>query len=350
VIIAGENRTTLELTPGQILRIPAGAIRAYLSRADDTIFNITRTNANLGDKEFGLEELGIEWPEDGLRKASIAPLRAPEDGPDFAIVGSGGRIGAAFVKYFEREGIKWYGVKAGIGQQEAIRNEIGMVRPSVGVIVATGGVGEGADLVDVLDVNVTGQLALAGICESLKVHCTLIGVGRLYEYDAGHVPGGVAFVETDPPNSVGTFEGAMRAELERLLEQTGAISGVLNLRAVDPVDGNVDEILRLSQVSTVPTSFTVLPALVPLAVALIKEKQVGHVNWVCRGVTTYGEILRQYQQQVDPTITISGEAPAETTQGAALAPARLIARFGEENVPEVHAAIAQAFGSVTGQP
>jgi hypothetical protein len=56
------------------------ALSAHISPdKNDTIFNITRTTANLSDELYGLNDLGIEWPEEGLVQASVAPLQAPID-------------------------------------------------------------------------------------------------------------------------------------------------------------------------------------------------------------------------------------------------------------------------------
>jgi hypothetical protein len=92
---------------------------------------------------------------------------------------------------------------------------------------------------------------------------------------------------------------------------------------------------------------TVLPDLVPLAVELILAKEVGHINWVCEGVASNGDVLKAYKGIVDDTITINEvevtqEVSKSTGNSAAyVIPGRLIAKFGAERVPKVNEAIAR---------
>ena len=90
---------------------------------------------------------------------------------------------------------------------------------------------------------------------------------------------------------------------------------------------------------------TALDALVPLALDMINDREVGHVNWVCRGAFTNGDILNAYKKTVDPSITInevqiSQEQSKSTGNSAALViPKRMIDKFGAEKVPTIEAAV-----------
>jgi 3,5-epimerase/4-reductase len=267
-------------------------------------------------------------------------------------------IGGAFVRQLEATGHSWVQLRSRLHQQSSIRNELELIRPTVSVLIAAG-VGTRPNTrwcedhrVETIDANVTGQLAIAKICADLGLHLTLIGTCGFYHYDAEHALGsGVGFPEDAVPNHECNFYYAMRALLERLLNESGAIGGVLNLRALFPFDHKVTsaslvgKLLRFAKINCIPTSMTVLPDLVPLAVELMIAKEVGHVNWVCEGVASNGDVLRAYKEIVDESIAInevevSQETSRSTGNSAAyVVPAKLIARFGADRVPKVGDAI-----------
>jgi hypothetical protein len=204
---------------------------------------------------------------------------------------------------------------------------------------------------ETIDANVTSQLAIAGICKDLGLHLTLIGTCGFYHYDEAHPLGGAGFVEEDVPNHGCNFYYQMRVYLEKLLNETGLIGSLLNLRALFPFDHKVTsaslvgKLLRFAKINSIPSSMTVLTELVPLALDLMEEKEVGHVNWVCDGTACNGDVLRAYQKIVDPAITInevtvSVEESKRTGNSAAyVVPARLLKKFGKARVASVGEAI-----------
>jgi dTDP-4-dehydrorhamnose 3,5-epimerase-like enzyme len=354
-------RDSLELVPGLVLRIPGLAIHGFLSLEDDTIFDLVRTAGGPEARyEFNDASLAIEWPTSELPLASIpkpegriAPLH-----PDFAVMGSNGMIGSAFVRELETRGHTWVQLRSRLHQHSSIRNELAILHPTISVLIAAG-VGTRPNTrwcedhrIETIDANVTGQLAIAEICRQFGLHLTLIGTSGFYHYDEAHPLGAaVGFVEEDPPNHGCNFYYRMRVYLEELLNESGAIANILNLRALFPFDHKVTsssligKLLRFARINCIPTSMTVLPGLVPLAVDMMKDHDVGHVNWVCRGVASNGDVLAAYKAVVDPAIAInevqvSQETSRATGNSAAyIVPAKLIAKFGEEKVPEVKDAI-----------
>jgi hypothetical protein len=83
----------------------------------------------------------------------------------------------------------------------------------------------------------------------------------VYHSDDAHPLGsGAGFAEDAAPNHECNFYYRMRALLERLLNATGLIGGVLNLRALFPFDHKVTSVslvgklLRFARINRIPTS------------------------------------------------------------------------------------------------
>ncbi|OHT02199.1 dTDP-D-glucose 4,6-dehydratase [Tritrichomonas foetus] len=354
-----ETKDILEVVPGMIVRIPSDCVHAFLSLEDDTIFDIVRTTGILHEEQYELNDakFNIPWPasEQPLVQKPKNDHQSEKPRPQYAVMGATGMIGSAFVREIEARGCSWYQIRSRLHQHEAIRNELMEVRPTVGVIIAAG-VGTRPNTkwcedhrLETFDANVTCQLAIAGICEKLGLHCTLIGTSGFYHYDENHPLSDLTkgFSEDDIPNHECNYYYQMRVYLEKLLNETGAIKNVLNLRALFPFDHKVTsssligKLLRFNKINCIKTSMTVLNDLVPLALDMINDKEVGHVNWVCQGTYSNGDLLQAYKRVVDPSIEIN---EVEVTQqqskemgnsAAYVIPARLIKKFGAEKVPKL---------------
>jgi len=356
----------LELVPGKVLKIPSETIRVFLGMEEKTIYDIVRTSGDGSKKYFKLDDpilAGIEFPEplDKLTQADLmGPTEdnlAPKVHPDFAIMGSNGLIGSSFVDGIEAAGMTWAPIKARLHQHEMIKNEILALKPNVSVIIAAGvGTRPNTKWCDThhqetIDCNVTSQAAIVKICKEVGVHCTIIGTTGFYSYDAEHPIGGKGFVEEDKPNHCPNFYFKCRELLEDLLKKSGDDKYCLNLRAVFPIGKEITsatiigKLLRFNTVFSIPSSITVLPTLVPLALKMMKDKEVGNINWVCDGVMSNGDILRLYKEIVDPKITINEKivnAEDNWAMGASAqyaVPQRLINKFG--SVPQAKDALSE---------
>lgn len=352
----------LEVSPGEILRIPSGCIHAFLALEDDTVFDIVRTIGAENPHSYAIDDptFNIPWPQSEQPLTQSTSFHLTQDSnlkerPSYAIMGSTGMIGSAFVREIEKRGETWYPIKARLQQHEAIRNELMEIRPTKGVIIAAG-VGTRPNTkwcedhhLETLDANVTCQLAIAGICEKLGLHLTLIGTSGFYHYDENHKLGDNAhgFVETDAPNNDFNYYYKMRTYLEDLLNQTGAIKHVLNLRALFPFDHKITsssligKLLKFKSINCINTSMTVLDDLIPLALDMINDHETGHVNWVCKGTMSNGDLLRAYKNIVDSSIEINEvqltqeQSKQMGNSAAYVVPARLIQKFGEDRVPNL---------------
>lgn len=360
------KRDVLGAESGTIIRIPSGVVREFLPVESDTVFLVidTQRRALWSNDHHDMNDgcLRDEWPlvaETGSKAFSVSPWASLwQARAAFAIMGSNGLIGSAFVREIERQGFAWYRLRSRLQQHQGIRDELSMVHPTVSVIIAAGvGTRPNSQWCDdhkleTVDANVTCQLAVATICHELALHCTLIGTCGFWHYDKAHPLGSNhGFTEDDPPNHRRNFYCKMRVYLERLLEETGVITSVLNLRAIPPVDQTltkaslIGKLLDFETVYSIETSMTVLPVLVPLALDMMRAREFGHVNWVCQGTATNGDVLRAYQASVDPSITIneiclaSKESGSVGNSAAYIVPARLTAAFGPDRVPQLHDAI-----------
>lgn len=376
ILIDSQNHSTrdvLEFIPGMILRIPPNCIHAFLSLEDNTVFDIVRTIGIENEVHYAFDDskLNINWPESEkplVQSKSCDPHSglAVKERPAYAVMGATGMIGSAFVREIEKRGLKWYQIKSRLQQHEAIRNELMEVRPTVGVIIAAG-VGTRPNTkwcedhhLETLDANVTCQLAIAGICEKLGIHLTLIGTAGFYHYDEQHQLNDEkhGYVEKDEPNYGCNYYYQMRIYLEKLLNETGAIKNILNLRALFPFDHKVTsssligKLLKFQKINCIKTSMTVLNSLVPLALDMINDHVTGHVNWVCRGTCSNGDLLRSYKKIVDGSIEINEvqltqQQSREMGNSAAyVVPQRMIEKFGEDKVPLVEDAIAQVMEEI----
>lgn len=363
-----EVRDSLTVEPGMIIRIPPFVIHAVLSLEDNTVFDIVRMES-LFTKicyEINDPQLSIQWPESelpvvsyrSLHNSPAADLPLFPTRPKYAIMGATGMIGSAFVREIESRGLSWYQLRSRLHMHGSIRNELISLRPSVGVIIAAG-VGTRPNTkwcedhkIETIDANVSSQLEIVRICEELGLHLTLIGTAGFYHYDELHPLGSdKGFKEIDAPNNGCNFYYQMRIYLEQLLNDSNAIGRVLNLRAFFPFDHKVTsssligKLLKFSKINCIKTSMTVLDDLVPLALDMINDHEVGHVNWVCRGTFSNGDLLQAYKRIVDSSITINEvevtqeQSKSSGNSAAYVIPQRMIAKFGVEKVPTIEQAV-----------
>ena len=338
----------VELIPGKILKLPGKVIHAFLSLEDNTIFDIIRTSTESKHEQYPLDLISAQIPaEEQPAVQASAPqvenvLKTPRI--DYAIMGSNGMIGSSFVREIEKRGQTWVQIRSRLNMSEGIKNEIIAINPRISVIIAAG-VGTRPNTkwcedhrLETLDINVTCQLNVAKICQELGYHCTLIGTSGFYHYDENHTldPSSPGFTEDDPANYGNVnFYYQMRVYLEKLLAETGLLKHTLNLRALFPFNhiitsaSLIGKLLRFSKIKCIPTSMTVLNDLVPLALEMMEDGEVGNVNWNADGTFTNGDLLRMYQKIVDPEFKFNEEilsvedSRASVNSAAKLEPTRL---------------------------
>lgn len=150
--------------------------------------------------------------------------------------------------------------------------------------------------------NAVGTFNVADACWRRGIHVTYYATGCIYTYDDQHS----IFSELDPPN----FRGSTYSKSKILAEELLApYSNVLTLRIRMPISQDLHPkniITKLSQytkVINIPNSFTVLPEMLPISIRMSQDKLSGIYNFTNPGAITHNDILKLYQQYLNPNHT-----------------------------------------------
>ncbi len=224
---------------------------------------------------------------------------------------------------------------------------------------------------ETIQLNVVGQLNVAEACRQLRhsttdqpTHCTIIGTGCIFSYDAarGHPRGGdatTAFTEADAPNFRGNAYARLRIAMEQLLIP---FDNVLVLRVTYPVDcagmhprSLVTKLLGYGRVTAEPTSVTVMDDLWPRIPRLVEARATGVLNFNSAGTTDNDRILRLWREYVDPAkapwerVEPDDAASSTTRASAYLSCARLQQLDPSVPVLTAEEAIARGFRALAAQ-
>lgn len=151
---------------------------------------------------------------------------------------------------------------------------------------------------ETLRANVTGALILLEECLQRGLYLVHLSSGCIYQGDNG----GAGFSEDDPPN----FEGSFYSKTKIWSDQVLRAFPVLTLRIRMPFDGTTNErnlitkLRKYSRVLTAANSLTCLPEFLRTASVLIERRAAGVFNVVNEGVISPYDLMKRYQQLVDP--------------------------------------------------
>ncbi len=157
--------------------------------------------------------------------------------------------------------------------------------------------------VETLFGNVTVPLLIARACAELGIYMVHVGSGCVYSGDKD----GEGFSECDEPNFAGSFYSKTKAWSEAMLNEFP----VLQLRLRMPLDGApgprnfITKITKYAKVISVPNSISVIEDFIKAADALIQKRATGIYNMTNPGAITHEEILKMYQEIVDPSFQIN---------------------------------------------
>lgn len=146
--------------------------------------------------------------------------------------------------------------------------------------------------------NVTGPLVLLDACRKYDVRLVHISSGCIYEGDNG----GSGFTEEDEPN----FQGSLYARSKIWAEQVLREFPTLILRLRMPFEGSTEarnlimKLRKYERVLDAQNSLTYIPDFLRVASELIKKGQTGIYNVVNPGSASPIDVMKLYQEIVDP--------------------------------------------------
>jgi UDP-glucose 4,6-dehydratase len=242
--------------------------------------------------------------------------------------------------------------------------EIHAVRPDR-VVIAAGLTGRPnidwceAHPVETHAVNVVGTIHCVRAAVDAGIHVTNFATGCIYEYDAAHPVGGAGFTEDDPPNFDGSVYSRGKAAAEAA---TRELHGHLLFRIRMPFTGDgsprcfLTKIANYARVVDVPNSISVLPSLLPGAVAMIAAGAAGVYNFVNPGPLSHVQLLTEYAAHVDASFVpcVMSQAEHDTTAVVARRSnccldasklERALAALGLERLPTALEAVRAVFTS-----
>jgi 3,5-epimerase/4-reductase len=240
----------------------------------------------------------------------------------FLIYGSKGWIGQQILKYLDSKNILYAEGKERSVNQTELLAEINEINPThvISLIGRTHGRIDEKNYTTIdylqdpskISVNLRDNLyspvALAIICEKMKIHFTYLGTGCLFEYDELHPYGNeeTGFKDSDVPNFFGSNYSTVKGYADRLMH---LFENTLNLRirmCLTPEHNwrnFITKLVTYEKICSIPNSMTVLPDLIPAMIDMVLKKVTGTVNLTNPGLITHNEILEMYKELVDPAFT-----------------------------------------------
>jgi len=171
---------------------------------------------------------------------------------------------------------------------------------------------EDGKLVENMRDNFLAPILLYEILKNTDIHYTYIGTGCIFEYkeDIKKVQDEpencYKFLEEDKPNFYGSSYSIVKGYTDQYLKDT---LNILNVRIRMPIteynepQNFITKITKYEKICSIPNSISVIPELLPYIFELMKKKYSGTINMVNPGVISHNEILKMYQEIVDPKFT-----------------------------------------------
>jgi len=225
------------------------------------------------------------------------------------LFGSTGFIGSHLKKALEAAGHEVHGPRVEVRNSTEVQKAFTDIRPDV-AINATGKTGRPnvdwceTHPVETLGVNVGGSLNIAAMAHESSTHMIQISSGCVYNGDNG----GAGYGEDDEPNFFGSLYSRSRVISEKLLRE---FPNVLQLRIRIPIIGKslpknlIDKLLVYPSMIDVINSCTVIEDFVPATIQMIESEQTGVFNMTNIGAMKHSEIMKMYQEIVDPKFEIN---------------------------------------------
>lgn len=171
---------------------------------------------------------------------------------------------------------------------------------------------------ETLRANVTGPLVLLDACRKRNMYLVHLSSGCIYSGDNN----GKGFTENDQPNFTGSYYSRTKAQVDALLAEFSEHVLILRLRM--PFDGSgnertlIQKLKRYPRVHNLPNSLTYIPDFIQAADSLIKKSATGIYHIVNPGTASPYEIMKLYQEIVDPNhvVELLSDEEVQTIQKA----------------------------------
>ena len=236
------------------------------------------------------------------------------------IYGSNGWIGQQLIRLLEKKSISFVKGVSRVDAVEQVTKEIEKVCPTHVLCLMGRTHGKIGDKVyptiDYLEQgkerlyenirdNLFSPILLAELCKRKNIHYTYLGTGCIFNFDETHCGETNGFTEESLPNFFGSSYSIVKGFTDRLMH----LHDILNLRIRMPISDEentrnfITKITTYEKVCSIPNSMTVLPELLPYVIDMMKKKITGTMNLTNPGVISHREILKMYQEIVDPSFT-----------------------------------------------
>ncbi|KXT14990.1 hypothetical protein AC579_7743 [Pseudocercospora musae] len=230
----------------------------------------------------------------------------------FLVWGAAGWIGGQIIDLLKEQGKTVLGTTVRMEEQEQVREVLDKIKPTH-VINCAGKTGRpNVDWcedhkIETTQANVLGALVLTNECYTRAIHLTHLATGCIYT--SKYTPDNTRildqpFKETHPPNFTGSFYSATKAAIEPILH---TFPNTLILRLRMPVSADlhprsfVTKISLYPKIVNIPNSHSLLPDLLPIAIAMSEHGETGVYNFTNPGeAISHNEVLRLYEEIVEP--------------------------------------------------
>ncbi len=223
----------------------------------------------------------------------------------FYILGASGFLGGIFAQYLKDAGHEVVTERVDLTDLPALRKAFAETQPDV--VVNCAGVRAYPTIdwcedhkQETVAVNVVGALNAMLAAIEVGAHPIMMASGCVYSGGTDY-----EFTEEDEPNFTGSFYSRMRIVMQDALKELP----VLQLRIRMPMSmychprNFVTKIASYEKVISIPNSITLIEDLWPAIVQLAEKKVTGILNMTNDGYMEHSEILKAYQEIVDPSHT-----------------------------------------------
>lgn len=229
----------------------------------------------------------------------IVPEQYHEQVKKILIFGAKGFIGSKLRERYKTAACPDVDIADPLAVRQALERE----RPSI-VINAAGKTGKPNidwcedHKMETLRSNVTGPLVLLDECQKRSIYLVHVGSGCIYDGKGGRH----GFTEADPPNFTKSFYSLTKAVSDQLLAPFPVLQLRIRMPLCDePSPRNL--IVKLAgyrKVLDQKNSITYLPDFLLALDVLIDRRETGVFNVVNPGALSPYEIMKRFQQVVDP--------------------------------------------------